>query len=355
MPHGHGQRGVRSRLGRQPFVGELGIVRIIGADRDNLGALVTDLGHEVRIRGPGHGNVGPPHHQVGGVPPVPGLGNVRLVPEHLRTGYRKVGIPVVERGHDPTNELDKPGTGGMRDHGHRRNRREPGTPVRPVGLDRVDVRGRRHFDGLLPRNPHQPALPPCLLVAATPFRVRHHIRPGKHRVLQAPLRLAVHLHQHCTGIGVAHAGGRIRVPRERRSPRAAARLVLRAVRAHARVVCLLRFPGDDPVLDIHLPGTGPRTVHPVGGADHLVMAPPVTIENIALAAALAENRAAIVGFVPLREKTAKLQQCIRCGSIQPRSNVFGGHANTLGRTRPESYRYGISQDKDPLITQREYL
>ena len=87
----------------------------------------------------------------------------------------------------------------------------------------------------------------------------------------AGLGLPVHLQQRAAHVRVAHPGRRVGVPGERRAARAAAGLVLRPVRPRRRVVGLLGLPGDDPVLDVDLPGARTGAVHPVRGADDLVV------------------------------------------------------------------------------------
>ena len=84
VAHRHREGGVRAGLGRQPLVGELHVVGVVGGDRDDLLAAVARLGHPVRVRGAGDGEVGAPHDQVARVPPVTGLGDVGLVAEDLR-------------------------------------------------------------------------------------------------------------------------------------------------------------------------------------------------------------------------------------------------------------------------------
>ena len=263
------------------------------------------------------------------VPPVPGFRDVGLVAEDLRAGHGQVRVPVVEGRHHPADQLDEAGADGVRDHGHRGDRREAGAAVRAVGLDRVHVRGGGDLDRLLPGDADQAALAAGLLVAAAPFRVPHDVGEGQHRVTEPGLGLAVHLHQDTPGVGEPDARGRVGVPGEGGPARAAPRLVFRAVRAHRGVVGLLRFPRDDAVLDVHLPRAGAGAVHPVGGADHLVVAPAVPVEDVALAAALPEYRPAVVGLVPFREESAQLQHCIRGGSVQPRG-ASGSHALKLG-------------------------
>ncbi len=84
VPHGHRQRPVRARVRGEPLVGVLDVVGVVGADGDDLGAVVAGLGEEVRVGRAGDGDVGAPHHQVSRVPPVRRLRYVGLVAEDLR-------------------------------------------------------------------------------------------------------------------------------------------------------------------------------------------------------------------------------------------------------------------------------
>ena len=68
--------------------------------------------------------------------------------------------------------------------------------------------------------------------------------------------------------------------REGATPGAATRLVVGTVWTRRGIVGLLGLPGDDAVLDVHLPRTRAGAVHPMGGADHLVVAPPVGVEHV---------------------------------------------------------------------------
>ncbi len=122
VAHRHRQRAVGAGGARHPLVGELGVVGVVGADADHLGAAVADLGHPVRVGGAGDRDVGAPHHQIRCVPPVPGLRHVGLVAEHLRRGHRQVGVPVVERRHRPAEQFDEPRSRRVADHRHRRDR-----------------------------------------------------------------------------------------------------------------------------------------------------------------------------------------------------------------------------------------
>src|SRR5690606_10860908 len=59
--------------------------------------------------------------------------------------------------------------------------------------------------------------------------------------------------------------------------RAAARLMVRQIGARARIVGLLRFPGDDAALDINLPRAGTGTIHAMRGTHDLVVLPALAI------------------------------------------------------------------------------
>src|SRR5207344_2465104 len=69
----------------------------------------------------------------------------------------------------------------------------------------------------------------------------------------------------------------VEVPAVARAARAAARLVIGHVPARARVVGLLRFPGDDAALDVDLPRARAGAVDAVRGAHDLVVRPAVAV------------------------------------------------------------------------------
>ena len=153
-----------------------------------------------------------------------------------------------------------------------------------------------------------PPLPRALLVAAPLLAVAGDLRPGEDRVTEPLSRLSVHLEQHTPHVRVADSGGGVGVPGERRAAGAAAWFVLGTVGADGGVVGLLRLPRDDAVLDVDLPRAGTRAVHPVGRADHLVVAPAVAVEHVSGATTLAEDGAAVVGLVPPGEEAPRPQQ-----------------------------------------------
>ena len=217
VAHRHRQRPVGPRRGRQPVIGELGVVGEVRADHHDLLAPVPGLGHEMRVRRAGDRQVRPPDDQVGRVPPVTGLGHVSLVAEHLRGGDRHVRVPVVERQDGAADHRQEPRSRRVGHHGHRRDRREAHHPVRTVGLDGVHVGGGDQLAHLVPVRAHEPAFAADTLVTRRPLRVAGDLRPGQHRVTQPGPRLAPHLQQRPPHVGVAHPRWRVGVPGERRA------------------------------------------------------------------------------------------------------------------------------------------
>ena len=295
MPHSHRQCAVRTGCRRQPLVGELHVVGVVRRDRDHLLPAVPRLRHPVRVRRPRDRQVRTPHDQVAGVPPVAGLRYVGLVAEHLRRRDRQIGVPVVERQHRPADQRREPGAGRVRHHRHRRNRGEPGDPVRPPFLQRVHVRRRDELGRLVPGRADQPALAARGLVPVRELRVVDDVRPRCHGVAVLRLRLPVQVEQDAADVRVADARGGVGVPGERGAARATAGLVLRLVRTDRRIVGLLGLPGDDAVLDVHLPRARTGAVHAVRRPDHLVVAPAVAVEVVRAAATAFGEGAQVVG------------------------------------------------------------
>ena len=231
VAHRHGQGAVGARGGGQPVVGELRVVGVVGGDDGDLLALIAGLGHEMGVRGPGDGQVRSPDDQVGGVPPVAGLGHVGLVAEHLGGGDRHVGVPVVEGQDRSADQGQEPGAGGVGHHGHRRDGGEAHDAVRAVFPGRVDVGGGDQLRRLLPGGADEAALAPGPLVLGGFLGVLGDRRPRLDGVFVGLFRFAPEPEQLASYIRVFHPGRRVGVPGERGAPRAAAGLVLRGVRA----------------------------------------------------------------------------------------------------------------------------
>ena len=248
--------------------------------------MVAGLGHEVGVGRAGQRQVRAPHDEVLGVVPVARLGDVGLVPEDLRGGRGQVGVPVVEGQHGAADELVEAPAGAVGEHGHGGDDGEAEAAVRAPGADGVDVGGGDDLHGVVPAHAHHAAAPAGRLVGPRGVGVAGDLGPGGHRVaVVALLGRAEGVQQHRAHVGVADARGGVGVPGEGGAARAAAGLVLRHVRARGGVVGDLLLPGDDPVGDVDLPGARAGAVHPVGGVDHLVVAPPVAVEGVGLAAA----------------------------------------------------------------------
>ena len=316
VTHRHSQCRVGTCLCGQPLVSELGVVGVVGAHGDNLGTAVANLGDPVSVRGTGQRNVCAPHDEVRSVPPVARLGNVGLVAEDLRGSHGKVSVPVVEAGHDATGQLDVANTRAEGRHGHCRNRGEAGVTVGTVVLDGVHVSSSHQLESLSPGRTHQTTLTACVNVACTLGGVGHDGVEGIHGIAVDCLRFAVHLQQETANIGVLNAGGRVGVPRECCTAGAAAGLVLGAVGTNRGVIGFLCFPGDNAVLDVHLPGAGAGAVHAVGRANFLIVAPTVAVEGVTFAAAFTEDGAAVFSLIPAGEELTELDQLIGKGAVR---------------------------------------
>ena len=316
VTHCHCQCRVGTCLCGQPLVSELGVVGVVGAHGDNLGTTVANLGDPVSVRGTGQRNVCAPHDEVCSVPPVAGLGHVGLVAEDLRGSHGEVSVPVVEAGHDAAGQLDVANTRAEGSHRHCRNRGEAGVTVGTVVLDGVHVSSSHQLESLSPGRAHQTTLTACVHVACTLGGVGHDGVEGVHGIVVDCLRFAVHLQQKTTNVGVLNAGGRVGVPRECCTAGAAAGLVLGAVGTNRGVVGFLCFPGDNAVLDVHLPGAGAGAVHTVGRANFLIVAPTVAVEGVTFAAAFTEDGAAVFSLIPAGEELTELDQLIGKGAVR---------------------------------------
>ena len=221
----------------------------------------------------------------------------------------QVGVPVVEGEHGAADELVEPAAGAVGDLGHGRDDGEPGDPVRAPGPDGVDVGGRDDLHGLVPAHAHHASLASGRLVGLGGGGVAGDLRPSGHWiVVVGGLRGAEGVQQYRAHVGVTDARGGVGVPGEGGAARAAAGLVLGHVRPRGGVVGDLLLPGDDAVGDVDLPGARTGAVDPVGGVDHLVVAPPVPVEGVGLAPAGQEQAAGVGGGLSSAQVRAQREQ-----------------------------------------------
>ena len=157
VAHRHRDRGVGALLRVHPDVGQLGDLGVVGRHRDRLGALVADLGEEVRVGRARLRHVAAPRDDEVRVVPVGRLGHVGLLAPDLRGRRRQVAVPVVEAHAHAADEAQVPAAGRIADHRHRRDRREADHAVGAVLLDRVDVGGRDDLVDLVPARAHEAA------------------------------------------------------------------------------------------------------------------------------------------------------------------------------------------------------
>ncbi len=207
VSHGHGERSVGARVGSQPVVGELRVVGEVGRDHHDLLSPVAGLGHEVGVGRAGDGEVRPPDHQVGRVPPVGGLGHVGLVAEDLGGGRRQVGVPVVEGKDRPAEQRAEARARGVRGHRHGGDHRKGDRAIRAIGRDSVDMGGGNHLEHLGPAGAHEAAASTSRLVGAGALGIVDELRPAGDRVATVGrLGVPVQLEEHTTHVGVADTG-----------------------------------------------------------------------------------------------------------------------------------------------------
>ena len=248
----HRERCVGALLGREPEVGELRGLAVIGTDDDALGALVARLGVEVGIGRARLRHVRAPENEERRVVPVRTLGHVRLLAPGLRARGRQVAVPVVEAEAGAADEREVAAAGGVRHHRHGGNRREADDAVRPVGLDRVDIGRRDDLVHELPARADEAAAPAGRLERLGLRRVFDDRRPGLDRLERAP-RLAPKREQTRAQQRIFQPIAAVEIPGVAGASGAAARLMVGQVRPRARIIGLLRLPGDDAALDVDLP------------------------------------------------------------------------------------------------------
>ncbi len=276
VAHRHGERRVGALLHRDPQVGEFRGFRIVRADHHALGAAVARLGIEVRIGRAGLRDIRAPQNEEAGIVPVGALGHVGLLAPGLRTGRRQVAIPVVERHAHAAEQRQITRARGIGHHRHRRDRREADDAVGPVLFHGVGIGRRDDLGDLVPGRAHEAAEAALAGVGLAFFRILDDRPPGGDRRAQRP-RLAPELEQARAHQRIFHAIAGIQVPGVARPARTAARLVVGQLGPRARIVGLLRLPGDDAALDVDFPRARAGAIGAVGRAHDLVVLPALAV------------------------------------------------------------------------------
>jgi hypothetical protein len=155
VAHGHGDGSVRPLLGMEPDVGKLGDLRIVGRYRHGLGALVANLGEEMRVWRAGLGHIGAPRDDEACVVPIRRFRHVGLLAPDLWAGGRQVAVPVVEAHAYAADETEIAAPSGIAHHRHGGDRREADDPIGPMLLDSVDVGRGDDFIYLVPARAHE--------------------------------------------------------------------------------------------------------------------------------------------------------------------------------------------------------
>ncbi|MNS44775.1 hypothetical protein D3C72_772260 [compost metagenome] len=309
MAHRHCQSAVGALLRCQPLIAQLGDFREVRGYGDGFGAFVTHFGEEVSVRCTRLRHVRSPGDDVAGVVPVGRLRHIGLLaPGHWRGG-RQIAVPVVKTQAGAAEERKIPRTGGVRDHRHRRDRRESGDAIRAVMFDCPDVRGGDQLVEFFPVRADKTAVAARFFVAAGLLRIAHDGIPRQHRVAMLAQRFAPQFDQFPAHQRVFQAVGAVEIPGVTRAARAAAGFMIGQVRAGAGVVGLLRFPGHQAVFDIDFPAAGAGTVNAVGGSHDFVELPALAIAVLPVAVGVHHLPMAVgEGVAFLFEITKAIQQ-----------------------------------------------
>ena len=213
---------------------------------------------------------------IGGIVPIGRFRHVSLLAPGLRARRRQIAVPVIEREQRAADQAEIARAGSVGDHRHRRDRREADDAIRSPGLDGVDVGGGDDLARLLPGRTDEAAAPARGLVGLRRLGIADDRGPGLDR-RERLARLTPGLDQPPSDERVFDAAGAIEIPAIGRATRTAPRLVIGHAGPGARVVGLLRLPGDDAALDVDFPAAGASAVHAMRRADDLVVLPALPV------------------------------------------------------------------------------
>ena len=274
----HPQRRVGARLDGNPPIRIFGDLAEVGRDRDVLRPVVPRLGDEMHIRGARHAHVCAHRDDVLAVVPIGGFAYVGLVAPDFGEGGRQVGVPVVETHVDAAEQLQEARSARVRKVRHGGDRRKAEDAVGAVFLRGVEHARHNDFRHFVPGGTAETALAARLLDAIPLRFILHDGCVRFHGTFARGALFAPEIEQDAARVRILDADRAVDVPRRRDAALAAARFVGRKILFEKRIIRLLHFPGDDAVLDVHLPRTSARAVHAVRTADDVIVLPAVAVE-----------------------------------------------------------------------------
>jgi len=289
----------------------------------------------MRVRCPRLWHVGTPKNEVSRVIPISRFRYIRLFAPSHGGCRRQVAIPIVETHADAAEQAQIARPRRVTDHRHGRDRGEPKHSVGSVVTHGIGICRRDDFRRFVPGRADKAALTACLHVTGPQDRIRLDLRPGFDRAL-CLTQLTPDLHKTSTHQWVLHPVRTVEIPAVACAACATPGFVIGKVRACARIIRLLGFPGHDPGLHIDLPGTGPRAVHPVGGAHDLIVTPTVPIRVLPVAI-LPRYQS-----VSVRERL----QFLGLEEVQSIQNVAHGFSPYSGLAPPRPLRRGRAVSGD---------
>ncbi len=221
-------------------------------------------------------HVGTPHHDEAGVVPVGGFRHVGLLPPSLRRGGRQVAIPIIKTHTHAANQREIAGACGIGHHRHGGNRREADNAVGAILFGRVDVGRGDDLIGLFPFHADKATQATLRFIRLGFLGIFDDGGPGFDGFQGFP-GLAPQFRQWPAYHRIFQPVGAVQIPGITRSPRTATRFMVGQLGPGSGIIGLLGFPGHQTVFDIDFPATRTSAIHPVRGADNLVMLPSLPV------------------------------------------------------------------------------